>query len=90
MQDGDVGLILRETMIVTLKLGAPLLSVMLAVGVVMSLVQAVTQINEQSLSFVPKVAAMGGLMLLLGPFMLQTLRDYMQLVLDRVVAVGGM
>jgi flagellar biosynthetic protein FliQ len=89
MQDGDVGLILRETIIVVLKLGAPPLLIMLTVGLVMSLVQAVTQINEPSLAFVPKVVAICGVLLVLGPFMLETLRDYMHLVLDRVVAAGG-
>jgi flagellar biosynthetic protein FliQ len=89
MQDGDVGLILRETILVVLKLGAPPLLVMLTVGLVMSLVQAVTQINEPSLAFVPKVVAICGVLLVLGPFMMETLRDYMHLVLDRVVAAGG-
>jgi flagellar biosynthetic protein FliQ len=89
MQEGDVGLLLREAMMVVFKLGAPPLLTMLAVGLAMSLVQAVTQINEQSLAFVPKVIAICGTLLVLGPFMLATLRDYMHLVLDRVVASGG-
>ncbi len=90
MQDGDVGLVLREAMLVVLKLGGPPLLVMLTVGLVMSLVQAVTQINEQSLAFVPKIAAICGVLLVMGPFMLATLRDYMHVVLDRVVASGGL
>jgi flagellar biosynthetic protein FliQ len=90
VQDGDVGLVLREAMLVVLKLGGPPLLVMLTVGLVMSLVQAVTQINEQSLAFVPKIAAICGVLLVMGPFMLATLRDYMHVVLDRVVASGGL
>jgi flagellar biosynthetic protein FliQ len=90
MQEGDVGSVLREAMVVMVKLSGPPLLMMLTVGLVMSLVQAVTQINEQSLAFVPKVIVIGGTLLLLGPFMMATLRDYMHLVMDRVVAVGGM
>ena len=90
MQEGDVGLVLREAMLVVVKLGAPPLMTMLTIGLIMSLVQAVTQINEQSLAFVPKVVAICGTLLLLGPFMMATLRDYMHFVLDRVVAAGGL
>lgn len=89
MTGPDIGLLFRETMLVVLKLGGPALSVGLAIGLVMSLVQAVTQINEPSLAFVPKVVAICGVLLVLGPFMMETLRDYMHLVLDRVVAAGG-
>jgi flagellar biosynthetic protein FliQ len=90
MQPGDVGAMLRGAMLVVFKLGGPPLLMTLAVGVVMSLVQAVTQINEQSLAFLPKVLVITGTLLLLGPFMMATLSDYMHLVMDRLVAVGGM
>ena len=55
MGEGEVGATLRDTMMVVLKLGGPVLLAALAVGVIMSLVQAVTQINEATLAFVPKV-----------------------------------
>jgi flagellar biosynthetic protein FliQ len=89
MQDGDVGMLLREAVIVTLKLGGPPMLAGLAVGVLISLVQAVTQIHEQALGFVPKVVAVSVTLLLLGPSMLATLQDYTRMVFDRVVAVGG-
>lgn len=89
MNEGDVAGLLRETMLVTLKLGGPVLAVALVVGMVMSLVQAVTQINEQTLSFVPKMIAICGCLMLAGPFMLATLGDYTRALFDRVVAVGG-
>lgn len=88
MNEGDVATVLRETMMITLKLGGPVLAVALVVGVVMSLVQAVTQINEQTLAFVPKVVAICGALLLAGPFMLAALNDYARAMFDRVVAVG--
>jgi flagellar biosynthetic protein FliQ len=77
-------------MLVVVKLGGPPLVMTLVIGLAMSLVQAVTQINEQSLTFVPKIVIIGGTLMLLGPFMMSTLRDYMHLVLDRLIATGGM
>ena len=89
MQESDVGEILREAFTVILKLGGPPLAAALLVGLVVSLVQAVTQISEQTLAFVPKVAAVGGTLLLLGGFMAATLTDFARLVFDRLVAIGG-
>ena len=89
MAGDDVGAMLRATMMVLLKLGGPPLGVALAVGMVMSLLQAVTQINEQTLAFVPKVLAIGATLMILGPFMMETLTDYSHLLFDRLVVVGG-
>ncbi|MDE2200118.1 MAG: flagellar biosynthesis protein FliQ [Rhodospirillales bacterium] len=88
MQILDVGALLRETMIVVLKLGGPPLAMALAVGLVMSLVQAVTQINEQTLAFVPKVLAIFGTLLLLGPFMAATLGDFAHMLFRDMTAIG--
>lgn len=89
MTEGDVGQLLRETMLVVLKLGGPPLLVALAVGLVMSLLQAVTQINEQTLAFAPKAVALGAALLLLGSFMDTTLTDFARVLFDRIVLVGG-
>jgi flagellar biosynthetic protein FliQ len=89
MNEGDVGLLLRETMLVVLKLGAPVLLVALAVGLVMSVLQAATQINEQTLAFVPKVAAIAVTLVVTGSFMMTTLQDFAHLLFDRIVQVGG-
>ncbi len=89
MDAGEVGGLLHEMMLVTLKLGGPVLLTALAVGVVMSLVQAITQVNEATLAFVPKAAAIVGVLALASPFMLATLSDYTQLLFDRIVAIGG-
>lgn len=90
MQEADVALMLRESMMVMLKLGGPILMAALGVGLVTSLFQAATQINEQTLAFVPKVLAIGGAIALAGSFMLGTLTDFAHLVFDRIVQVGGM
>jgi flagellar biosynthesis protein FliQ len=89
MNDADIALLMRDGILVMLKLGGPPLLVALVVGLLVALVQAVTQINEATLAFVPKVLALCVALFLLGPFMLSTLSSYMHLLLDRLVAVGG-
>ena len=76
MQVGDVGLVLHDMFIVVLKLGAPALLTATVVGLVISLIQSVTQINEATLAFVPKVLALGAVLMLAGPFMYATLDGY--------------
>ncbi len=89
MQEEDVALMLRESMMVMLKLGGPILAAALAVGLVMSLLQAATQINEQTLAFIPKVIAIGAAIAMAGSFMLAALTDFAHLVFDRIIQVGG-
>jgi len=61
----------RDTMLIALMLGAPIVGVSLLVGLVVSLFQAVTQINEMTLTFVPKLLGLSLVLFLLGPWMLQ-------------------
>jgi flagellar biosynthesis protein FliQ len=61
---------------------APVLLAGLAVGLFVSVFQAATQINEATLSFIPKLLAMLGAMVIAGPWMLQVLLDYMRLLLE--------
>jgi flagellar biosynthetic protein FliQ len=89
MQTGDVGLLLQEALLLTLKLAGPPLAAALLVGLLMSLLQAVTQINEPTLAFVPKVVAIGLALLLTGGFMLQQMTDFSRLLFDHLVAAGG-
>ena len=89
MNDADIAVSLRDAMLVMLKLGAPPLMVALGVGLIISLLQAITQINEATLAFVPKVLAIGVALVLLGPFMLSTLSDYTHTLFDRLIAIGG-
>jgi flagellar biosynthetic protein FliQ len=89
MDDAGVAAALRDTLLVVLKLGGPPLLAMLAVGLVVSLVQAVTQVNEATLVFLPKVLVLGGALALLGPFMMATLSDFTRTLMDRLVLVGG-
>jgi flagellar biosynthetic protein FliQ len=89
MNDIDLANLLREGMFVMLKLSGPPLLVALVVGLVISVVQAVTQIHEATLAFVPKALALGLALLLLGPFMLATLSGYTHLLFDRIIVIGG-
>jgi flagellar biosynthetic protein FliQ len=68
----------HEAMVVALLLAAPLLLVSLVVGLVVSLFQAATQINESTLSFIPKLVAIALTLVLAGPWMLTTMLDYMR------------
>jgi flagellar biosynthetic protein FliQ len=66
----------RNALVVALELAGPLLAASLVVGMVVSIFQAVTQINEQTLSFVPKIVVVVGTLAFLGPWMGQTLVAY--------------
>jgi flagellar biosynthetic protein FliQ len=66
----------RSALVLALTLAGPLLAVALAVGLLVSIVQAVTSIQEQTLSFVPKLFAMGAVFLLLLSWMLQMTMRY--------------
>lgn len=89
MGEQEVGALLREAVAVVVKLCAPPLLAALAVGLVMSLVQAVTQVHEQTVAFVPKMIAVVAALVLLGPFMIGTLSDFTRLLFDRLVEIGA-
>ncbi|TAM90156.1 MAG: flagellar biosynthesis protein FliQ [Candidimonas sp.] len=59
-------------------LAAPMLVVILAVGLIISIFQAATQINEMTLSFIPKLIAVGLVLVFAGPWMLNTLVDFLR------------
>ena len=67
-----------EAMKVALALAAPLLLAALVSGLVVSLLQAATQINEMTLSFIPKILAVVATIVIAGPWMLNLLLDYMR------------
>jgi flagellar biosynthetic protein FliQ len=65
-----------QAMSLALKVGGPLLAVGLVVGLLVSVFQAVTQIQEQSLTLIPKIVGIAGVIILLGPWMLGQLVAY--------------
>ena len=84
----DVLEVSREAVIVMLKISAPLLGLTLVVGLCISLFQALTQIQEMTLSFVPKILVMFVSLLVLMPFMYSTLDVFAQSLMDRIVSLG--
>jgi flagellar biosynthetic protein FliQ len=76
MTDTTIIEIATQAMIVALKLSAPLLLTALCVGFVISLFQSMTQIQEFTLAFVPKVVAVGVALVVSGNWMLQTMVSY--------------
>ncbi|MCI9349496.1 MAG: flagellar biosynthetic protein FliQ [Oscillibacter sp.] len=68
--------VLREAVGVVIKLGGPMLVLSMAAGVVVAIFQAVTQIHEQTISFILKVVIVVGVLLLGGGWMLTTLQEY--------------
>ena len=81
----DVG---RDALIVLLKIGAPVLLVALVVGLAISLIQALTQIQEMTLAFVPKIVVIFLALMLFMPFMLTTLTTFTQQLFDKIVALS--
>ena len=79
----------RQAIEVTLLISAPTLLTALAVGLIISIFQAATQINESTLQFVPKLVAMFVVLILLGPWMLQYLIDYIQRLFGSIPQLIG-
>jgi len=80
----------REAMTVTVLLAAPLLLSALFMGLVVGLFQAATQIQEQTLSFIPKLLVMVIALIVTGPWLLQVITDFTsQLIIDTVPRVLG-
>lgn len=89
MNEADIAELMRVMFMVILKLAGPLLAVSLVVGLVIAVLQAATQINEATLVFIPKLAGIGAVLLLMGLSMYGTLADFTHLLIDRMVAAGG-
>ena len=66
----------QQAVLMMLLLGGPILIVSLVVGLAVSVFQAVTQINEQTLTFVPKIIAVLAILVVMGPWMLQVFTAY--------------
>lgn len=66
----------KEALIVALEVSAPILGASLVIGIVVSLIQAVTQVNEMTLTFVPKLIGVFVAMLIFGPWMMETLLSF--------------
>ena len=74
----------KSTVMFSLYIVAPFLGVMLVVGLIASLIQSVTSMQEQTLTFIPKLLAMAGLLLLLTPWLLRALSEYTITIVTRM------
>lgn len=79
----------QQALTLMLMVSAPLLLVVLVVGLLVSIFQAATQINEATLSFVPKILAAVAVLALAGPWMMSTLVDYLRRMLLSIPGVVG-
>jgi flagellar biosynthetic protein FliQ len=79
----------QNALLMLLLVSAPVLGIVLVVGLVVSVFQAATQINEATLSFVPKIVAAVAVMVFTGPWMMNTLVEYLQRVLQSIPAAVG-
>ena len=79
----------QEAMVVAVKLTAPVLIPSLAVGLIIAMFQAATQINEMTLTFVPKLIVIGVVLMIMGPWMLQMYLDYFQQLIKDIPNLIG-
>ena len=73
-----------NAMKIALFMAGPLLLVTLAIGLAISIFQAATQINEMTLSFIPKLLGVGAAVVLLGPWLIGTMVDYIQQLFSQI------
>jgi len=87
MTHQDVMTLGQEAIYIAILVSAPMLLTALGVGLLVSIVQAATQINEMTLAFIPKLVAMFAVLVLAGPWMLAMFSDYMTRLLSRISTV---
>ena len=78
----------REAMWIILKVAGPIMAAGLAIGLVIALFQALTTIQEMTLTFVPKIIVIFLSLILFLPFMIATIIDFSRLLFDRMIALG--
>ncbi len=89
MTPDTVMMIGRHALEMTLLLAAPMLLAALVIGLLVGVVQAATQINEMTLSFIPKVLGMAAVLLLAGPWMLKEMVGYTRQLIESIPSLVG-
>ncbi|MDP2247689.1 MAG: flagellar biosynthesis protein FliQ [Nitrosomonadales bacterium] len=82
----DIG---RQAVFITIIVASPMLVTALAIGLVVSIFQAATQINEATLSFIPKLFGILAILAVIGPWMLTVMTDYMRQVFTNIPMIAG-
>ncbi len=80
MSQGEILDVMRQMLMVCIQLAGPLLLVSIAVGLIVAIFQAATQISEQTLTFVPKLLAMSLMLLLLGGWFSSSIIDFVEYI----------
>ena len=87
MEQTEIIEVVREAILLSIQLGAPVMLIGLAVGVTIALFQALTQVQEITLVFVPKILAIFMAIFLLFPGMVTIMTAYMQTIADRIIGL---
>lgn len=77
---GQIMDLMHQLFVMAVKIGGPILIISMVVGIVISIIQAATQIHEQTLTFVPKLIVIGVLLVVTGDSMLKALQEFTQYV----------
>lgn len=88
MNEQEIIELAQRALLITIQIGAPTLLIGLVVGVSIALVQALTQIQEITLVFVPKILAILLSMFVFLPWMMKTLTVFMELLADQIIGLG--
>lgn len=81
--------VVKDTVVTAIKVGAPILIVVLVLGLIISIIQATTQIQEQTLTFVPKLIATAIVGLILGNWMLHTVISFTNRIFDMISKISS-
>jgi flagellar biosynthetic protein FliQ len=88
MNEAEITDFAREAIMLTIKISAPIMLIGLVVGVIISLIQALTQIQEMTLSFVPKMMAIYAGIFVMFPMMTAALKAFTEKIADKIVGMG--
>jgi flagellar biosynthetic protein FliQ len=88
MTVSEVGSVMQQALYTSLLVGGPIVLISMAVGLVISVVQAATQINEATLTFVPKLIVVALVLVLLGPAMVGQLTDFTRFIFETASQVS--
>jgi len=88
MNETEIIEIGRETLVVVLTVGGPVLLAALGIGLLVALFQALTQMQEMTLVFVPKILVVVITLIALAPFMVNRMQTFMQQLADKIIGLG--
>lgn len=86
MTNGEISDLMYQVFVLSIQLAGPALIISMIVGIVISILQAATQIHEQTLTFVPKLIVIAIVLLITGSTMLRTLQDFLTQIMNLIAA----